>query len=91
MPDETEKLDDKMREVPTDTPEVVPSISSEQMGIATGVGAAAFAKQNPEQGMTGDEDKAWHVQPRDLAADNDEESHVRPTDNDGETVPREGA
>jgi hypothetical protein len=51
--------DDGMRQMPTDPPAVVPAISSEQFGIAAGVGLAGFAKQNPEGGFVGDEDDPW--------------------------------
>jgi len=60
-----EKVSDDMREEPADTPAVVPAISVEQPGIAAGVGAASIAKQNPEGGLTGDEDTAWERDPED--------------------------
>ena len=63
-----ENLDDKMRDVPTDPPEVVPAPRIEQPALGAATGVAAFTKPTP-------------------ATDNDEDSHVRPTDNDGETVP----
>jgi hypothetical protein len=68
---EEEVPEDGMRQMPTDPPEVVPALSSEQFGIAAGLGVSGFAKQNPESGFVGDEDEAWHVQdadhPRDAA------------------------
>jgi hypothetical protein len=66
---ETEVPDDGMRKMPTDPPEVVPAISSEQFGIAAGLGLAGFAKQNPDGGFVGDEEEAWHVQDPDAARD----------------------
>jgi hypothetical protein len=51
--------EDGMRKVPTDPPEVVPAISSEQLGVAAGLGLSGFAQQNPEGGFVGDEDEAW--------------------------------
>lgn len=56
--------EDGMRQMPTDPPAVVPAVSSEQFGIAAGIGLSGFAKQNPEGGFVGDEDEAWHVQDR---------------------------
>ena len=61
--------EDGMREMPTDPPAVAPSIGSEQPAIFAAMGLAGFAKQNPEGGLTGDEDVAWE---RDLAAANDD-------------------
>ena len=54
-----EKVSDDMREEPADAPPVVPAISVEQPGIAAGIGAASIAKQNPEGGLTGDDENAW--------------------------------
>ena len=54
-----EPPEDGMRQMPTDPPAVVPAMSSEQFGIAAGIGLAGFAKQNPEGGFTGDEETAW--------------------------------
>ena len=59
---ETEVPEDGMRQMPTDPPEVVPAISSEQFGIAAGLGLSGFAKQNPDGGFVGDEEEPWHVQ-----------------------------
>jgi hypothetical protein len=58
---------------PRPGPEVVPAISAERPSIAGGVGAAYVGRDH------------------DLARqhDLDQESHVSPTDNDGETVPRD--
>jgi hypothetical protein len=71
---ETEVPEDGMRQVPTDPPEVVPAISSEQFGIAAGLGLAGFAKQNPEGGFLGDEEEEWHVQDPDRAAEAPDEA-----------------
>jgi hypothetical protein len=54
-----------------DEPELVPAPRIEQPALGAAIGVAAFRKQD-DVGMTGD---------------NDEDSHVAPTDNDGETVP----
>ncbi|HYI22657.1 MAG TPA: hypothetical protein VEX62_08485 [Candidatus Limnocylindrales bacterium] len=54
-----EKLTEDMREEPADVPPVVPAIAVEQPGIAAGIGAAGIAKQNPEGGLTGDDESAW--------------------------------
>lgn len=51
--------DDGTRQMPTDPPEVVPAISSEQFGIAAGLGLSGFAQQNPEGGFVGDEQEVW--------------------------------
>ena len=66
---EEEVPEDGMRQMPTDPPEVVPALSSEQFGIAAGLGVSGFAKQNPEGGFVGDEDEAWHVQDPDATRD----------------------
>jgi hypothetical protein len=63
---EGEIPEDGMRTMPTDPPAVVPAMSSEQFGVAAGIGLAGFAKQNPEGGLTGDPEEPWV---RDLAAD----------------------
>ena len=54
-------------------PEAVPAISSEQPSVAAGIGVGAYVGRTEE----------------DDAADNDQESHVSPADNDGETVPQD--
>ena len=69
--------DEGMRTKPTDIPEVPVALGAEQPAVAAGLGVSGFAKQNPEGGLTGDEDTAWQ---RDALADDDQ------TDNDGETV-----
>jgi hypothetical protein len=72
---ETQVPENGMRQVPTDPPEVVPAISSEQLGIAAGLGLSGFARQNPEGGFLGDEEEPWHVQDPDATTDApDEES-----------------
>jgi hypothetical protein len=63
-PPEEAPPEDGMRQAPTDPPEVVPAISSEQFGIAAGLGLSGFAQQNPDGGFVGDEEEAWHVQDR---------------------------
>jgi len=60
-----EKVSDDVREQPPDVPPVVPAISVGQPGIAAGVGAASIAKQNPEGGLTGDEETSWRRDPDD--------------------------
>ena len=64
-----EAPEEGMREMPTDPPAVVPAAASENMVVAAGMGLAGFAKQNPEAGLTGDEDVAWERDP--LASDDD--------------------
>jgi hypothetical protein len=54
-----DQLSEDMREEPADVPPVVPAIAIEQTAVAAGIGAAGLAKQNPEGGLTGDEDTAW--------------------------------
>jgi hypothetical protein len=56
-----------------DEPEVVPAISAEQPGVGAAIGVEAFGNRAGEAA--------------DEVMDNDEESHVPPSDNDGETVP----
>ena len=56
-----------------DEPEVVPAISSEQPGVGAAIGVEAFGNRAQEA--------------VDEVMDNDEDSHVSPSDNDGETVP----
>jgi hypothetical protein len=60
-----ETLSDDLREEAPDAPPVVPSVAAEQPGIAAGIGAAGLAKQNPEGGLTGDEETAWERDPND--------------------------
>ena len=70
MNDDTEAApEDGMRQIPTDPPEVVPAISSEQMGVAAGLGLSGFAQQNPEGGFVGDEDEAWTKEDPDSVTD----------------------
>ena len=76
--DDTENApEDGMRQVPTDPPEVVPAISSEQMGVAAGLGLSGFAQQNPEGGFVGDEEEAWTKDDPDQVPDSSEEQGTR--------------
>jgi len=58
-----EAPEEGMRRMPTDPPAVVPIIASEQPATFAGMGLAGFAKQNPEGGLTGDEEVAWERHP----------------------------
>jgi len=71
MPDKDPNDVDEPREA-REEPEVVPAQSAEQPVLGAALGVAAYSPQDPDAPLTGD---------------NDEDSHVSPTDNDGETVP----
>lgn len=68
-----EKIDEQMLDAPNEPPEVVPAISAQQPGVGAAIGVEAFGNRADES--------------VDEVMDNDEESHVSPPDNDGETVP----
>ncbi len=55
--------DEGVREMPTDPPEVVPSMSAEQPTVAAGIGLAGFARADPEGGLVGDEEYGWQDEP----------------------------
>jgi hypothetical protein len=61
-------------------PAVVPSLSSEQMPFTAGIGVASYVgrTEEPEPDNSADTE-----------ADNDQDSHTSPPDNDGETIPRD--
>lgn len=56
-----------------DQAEIEPAISTDQPGVGVAIGVEAFGNRADEA--------------VDEVMDNDEESHVEPSDNDGETVP----
>lgn len=50
--------EDGLREVATDPPAVVPTMSSEQPVVAAGMGLSSFAQADPAWGLTGADDEA---------------------------------